>query len=92
MSMTASITKLKYNRTISVHLSNEIINLLKTRTIVVRERLGEIFIRPSSIDDAKTYAISKRSNSFSYTVENSNDFIGKYNAEEDGAYIVLYRP
>nr|WP_298655634.1 hypothetical protein [uncultured Flavobacterium sp.] len=89
--MKASITNLKNNQSVSIHLSNEIITHLKTRTIVVKEKLGKIFIRQSGIDDNKTYAISKTSNSFTYTAENSNDLIGKYNGECQGDFIVLYR-
>ena len=89
--MKASITNLKNNQSISIHLSNEIISHLKTRTIVVKEKLGEIFIRPSMIDDNKTYVVSKTSNSFTYTTENSNDLIGEYNGEQQDDFIILYR-
>ena len=88
--MKVTITNLN-NNSVSVHLPNEIITHLKSKTIVVKENNGEIFIRPSIIDDNKTWSISKTSNSFTYTTVNSNNLIGEYLVEYQDDFIVLYR-
>ena len=76
---------------ILINLHSDLVAFIKSDEVVVKECGDEIHIREATLLDGKSLKCIGPSKQITYTSKNARGFIGKYDHEIEGDFIILIK-
>lgn len=87
--MTASVFRQISPNCVKIYLSSEVRSKINGNEVIVEEIDGLLMIREPIITDNRRLKINKTNNLVTYTSSTATNYLGKWNVEIEGDYLVL---